>query len=494
MSIDQSIEQIVQASESRIQDSIKLLSSSVSELQKVMAGANSADIQKLITALNSTDLAKAIVRINSGTLVTTCCSDKPADDTVPSTGGNSGNTGGSNGNTGGNSGSGNTGGTGNGNSGNTGGNSGSGNVPSTGNGAVQILPLFGMNMSGLGNNPYVQNAQMGTHYRFPDEKYFVKYAAMGCKFYRFPIAVERLLAGQGADLNTAILKQITDAMDLAQKYGAKVLIDPHNYHRMWVPVPSGYTKKSGFSYMTYNGVTCEWRPIGMGGDDFSQVINTDGYANFLSKLATALKSHPAFWGISLTNEPHNREPGIDVNSIYFGAVQKYVDALASATAGADRKIWIVVGGGNYQSARQWKTVSGDALLKIQDKTDQVIFEAHNYLDGGMSGGGAWSNRNEVIPVGNGIEMVRPFVEWCVANNKRGMLGEHGYPENNTSAEAATLAMFDYLVKYNIISFQWCAGPGWPAGDVLATDDDNGTMKNNINASKKYFGVTTAKYR
>jgi len=104
----------------------------------------------------------------------------------------------------------------------------------------------------------------------------------------------------------------------------------------------------------------------------------------------------------------------------------------------------------------------------------------------MTGGGNWANRKEEIPIDNFINMVRPLVEWGQRNGKQVYIGEHGYPEGNASAEAATIKGLQYLTDNKVPSTQWCAGPGWPAGDVLALDDDNGTFKTNVNAVKPFF--------
>lgn len=334
--------------------------------------------------------------------------------------------------------------------------------------------LHGVNLSGLGNNPYVENAKVGTHFRAPEQKHFDKYAGLGCHLLRLPTALERF-----NETWDSYLLLVKAALDQAQAKGMQVIIDLHSYYRYWTKVPAGYRQRQGYELKTYNGVTKEWRPIGTEGC----ALSVAQHAALVAKIVTALKDHPAYLGIGLANEPHNRgEPGISVDALWLRDVQTHFDAAA----GASLKHKVFVGGCSYSSSRQWPQVS-DALKNLKDPNGQAVFEGHNYLDKNMTGGGAWSNRNEQIPIDNFINMVKPLVEWGQKNGKQVYIGEHGYPEGNASAEAATIKGLQYLTDNKVPSTQWCAGPGWPAGDVLALDDDNGTFKTNVNAVRQFFG-------
>lgn len=341
-------------------------------------------------------------------------------------------------------------------------------VPATG-----FLYLHGVNLSGLGSNPYVENAKVGTNFRAPEQKHFDKYAGLQCRLLRLPTALERF-----NETWDAYLPLVKTALDQAQAKGMQVIIDLHSYYRYWTKVPNGFKQRDGYSLTTYNGVTKEWRPIGTEGC----AMTVAQHAALVGKIVSALKDHPAYLGIGLANEPHDRgEPGISVDALWIRDVQTHFDAAAAASA----KHKIFVGGCAYSSCRQWKEKS-DALKNLKDPNGQAVFEGHNYLDKGMTGGGNWANRNEQIPIDNFINMVKPLVEWGQKNGKQVYIGEHGYPEGNASAEAATIKGLQYLTDNKVPSTQWCAGPGWPAGDVLALDDDNGTFKTNINAVKQFF--------
>lgn len=384
-------------------------------------------------------------------------------------------------------------------SGNTGGsNAGSGNTgggttaPSTGGSVTPPaeIPngdhaLAGMNMSGLGNNPYVQNAQEGTHYRAPQDKHFAKYAGMGCRLYRLPISPERMFPdGPDGQINTTYVSQILAAMDLAAKYNAMVIPEFHTYYRWWTPrSKSGKTGATAGVYaQTYNGVTCDWFIVGTPGC----MVDAKGYAKAITRALEQIGKHKAYLGFGAANEPHNRgESNGNCEQLWIANAQLYVDAIAAATPNG---IPFICGNG-YATARNWPSVS-DALKNLKDTNGRLVYEAHHYMDSNMSGGGAWNNRAESIPVDNGIAMVSPFIDWCKKNGKRGYIGEHGYPEGNTTAAAATDKMMNYLVSLNVMSTQWCAGPGAPDNDVLFTDTEGMRYKTNIDTSKKYFGKTS----
>lgn len=334
--------------------------------------------------------------------------------------------------------------------------------------------LHGVNLSGLGSNPYVENAKVGTNFRAPEQKHFDKYAGLGCHLLRLPTALERF-----NETWDAYLPLVKTALDQAQAKGQQVIVDLHSYYRYWTKVPAGYQQRQGYELKTYNGVTKEWRPIGTEGC----AMSVAQHAALAAKIVNALKDHPAYLGIGLANEPHDRgEPGISVDALWLKDVQTHFDAAATASV----KHKVFVGGCSYSSCRQWPQVS-DELKNLKDPNGQAVFEGHNYLDKNMTGGGAWSNRNEQIPIDNFINMVKPLVEWGQRNGKQVYIGEHGYPEGNASAEAATIKGLQYLTDNKVPSTQWCAGPGWPAGDVLALDDDNGTFKTNVNAVRQFFG-------
>ncbi len=351
--------------------------------------------------------------------------------------------------------------------------------------SVGTMGLVGVNMSGISFNPWVPNAVAETHYRVPKEKHIKKYADLGCTIIRLPFAAERIITGQGSALVQKTVDEIMSVMDLCQKYGIKVLIECHNYYRFWQAVPVGGSPRNPKNTTTtYNGQTFEWKVIGKDGCP----INDAGLANMWLRIVNQFKDHPAIWGYGLMNEPHNRGDGYDVNSLWPVAAQLCIDTIRQQ----DRKNRIVINGNAYSTAKNWVTYS-DSLKNLTDPVNLLVYDAHHYLDKGATGGGQWADRNEVFDSQAGILMVKPFVDWLIANGKTGIIGEHGYPEGNASAELATNVMTKYLIDNKVASFQWCAGPGWPNNDELGLDRDDGVYKTNLNGIKPYFGYKTDVY-
>ncbi len=353
--------------------------------------------------------------------------------------------------------------------------------------------LAGVNMGALNNNPRVDNsiARIGTNYRDVEQKYIDKYRKLGCKVMRLMIAPERCVDVNKGVLRPGHMAEIKSAMDRLAEAGIQAFFDPHSYMRLWSTVPANYVNKYGYNESIYGGVRKLWIPVGAP----DCLMDEDGYADFLNKITAMFAGHPAFLGIGIANEPFRRtnDKGQDADPLnvvaqYFSNLPKYISAVSAAS----KTCRIFVGGGEYCTALNWPAVSNQ-LVSLADPYDQIVYEAHQYLDGKMYGGGQWNNRNEVIPVENGVKMVKPFVEWLDANGKRGIIGEEGFPAGNKSAAAATVKLLEYTSAHGVPVFQWCAGAGWSPDDVNAVDDDNMTEKDNLDPIKAFFGKSTTAY-
>lgn len=350
-----------------------------------------------------------------------------------------------------------------------------------------LIYLAGVNMGALNNNPRVDNsiARIGTNYRDVEQKYIDKYRKLGCKVMRLMIAPERCVDVNKGPLRPGHMTEIKSAMDRLAVAGIQAFFDPHSYMRLWSTVPANYVNKYGYTESIYGGVRKLWIPVGAP----DCLMDEDGYADFLNKVTAMFAGHPAFVGIGIANEPFSRgEDPFNVVAKYFANLPKYISSVSAAS----KTCRIFVGGGEYCTALNWPAVSNQ-LVSLADPYDQIVYEAHQYLDGKMYGGGQWNNRNEVIPIENGVKMVQPFVEWLDANGKRGIIGEEGFPAGNKSAAAATVKLLEYTSAHGVPVFQWCAGAGWGPDDVNAVDDDNMTEKDNLEPIKAFFGKTATAY-
>lgn len=361
-------------------------------------------------------------------------------------------------------------------------------------GTAGSIPLAGVNMSGLGSNPHVDNsiASMGTHYRDVEQKYIVKHSGLGCKIIRIIIAPERCVDVGGGALREAYMAQIQSALDRCAAAGIKAILDNHSYMRLYTTVAANAANPNNYGVAQFPaadqpnpGPRKFWIPIGAPGC----LMTKAQYGDLLTKEAARFGSHPGCWGIGIANEPFSKgEDPFNVVTQFMADAQFYKDCITAGSTTCK----IFVPGGEYQTAYNWPTIS-DSLKNITDPYNQVIYEAHQYLDGNLSGGGYWANRNESIPIGNFIKMVKPFVDWLIANGKRGIIGEHGFPAGNRSAALATAQGLDYLVSKGVPALQWCAGAGWSPSDVNAVDDDNLTYKDNLNPTQSAYKYSTNAY-
>ncbi|AVS76392.1 transposase [Paracidovorax cattleyae] len=395
--------------------------------------------------------------------------------------------------------------------------------------AGATLPFAGMNLSGLGSNSFVENAAIGTHYRDITEQHIA--AAGDCPLFRLPTTAQRFSTGQGLPLNEAYFQQVRTVLDRLAARGKQAIVELHDYLRLPTRVAAlqgyriqagqlvgpdgravadpaadtvwqGSYRKGDFDYLAYfDGrdqllKLYEYRVIGTRG---CKLYTEDGLPDLWSRIVQRLRDHPAVFGWGLMNEPHTgKEKNADGTPFDMRAHWLRIATRAAARIfDFDRRHFVFICGNEYASARLWPKVS-DGLSAIPDPHGLIVYEAHNYLDSGGKGGGAWLNPKERVAPDTGEKMVTPFVEWLKDNGKRGFLGEHGYPEGNASAEIATRRMLQLLQRNNVPSTQWCFGPGWPAGDPLGMsydlDANTVAVKGNIAAVKPFFTVRLATYQ
>ncbi|MCC4608552.1 cellulase family glycosylhydrolase [Xanthomonas campestris] len=393
------------------------------------------------------------------------------------------------------------------------------------------LPFAGLNLSGLASNSYVDNAEIGTHYRAITAQHVA--AAGACPLFRLPTTAARFTRGQGLPLNETYCAQVQAALDNIAARGKRAIVELHDYMRLpqRVAAKSGYRRDAGgaivdargnriddlvdpalwadtyplrsFGYQGYfdrrDGLLklYEYRVIGTPG---CTLYNEAGLPDLWARIVNRFRQHPAVFGWGVMNEPYQgKELNADGSVLSMAAHwQKTATACCKTIVDRDRDHFVFVCGNGYASARLWQEDSM-GLFDIPDPYARIVYEAHNYLDSNGAGGGNWigpGGRNEVIRPDTGIEMVTPFIDALRHAGKRGYLGEHGYPAGNRSAEVATTRMLAHLQANNIPSTQWCFGPGWPDDDVLGMSRDVGAdiqAKGNLAAVQAFFGVRVSSY-
>ncbi len=326
--------------------------------------------------------------------------------------------------------------------------SGSTDSSSTGSASTEPINLVGVNLSAAGFSGSTVPGVYGTHYIYPDESYFKKYAAMNIRLVRLFFLWERLQPKLNTELNAAELARIIQCLDYAQKYGVKVVLDLHNYYRY-------YDQQIA-----------------------SEAVPITAFADFWMRLTQKIFNHPAVYAYGLMNEPH------DTNGQWPQAAL----AAAKAIRSMDEDHWVFVAGDRWSSAYHWPAFN-EALITdpwMRDLNNKLVFEAHMYLDSDYSGN--YSDKSETFAADLGVERVKPFVEWLKTHNLRGYLGEHGIPDWSSSALSAMDNLLSYLQQNCIPMTYWAAGPWW--GDyALSLDVTNGASRPQLPILQKYAANT-----
>jgi regulation of enolase protein 1 (concanavalin A-like superfamily) len=275
--------------------------------------------------------------------------------------------------------------------------------------------MVGCNLSGgdFGSNvPGV----LGTDYFYPSVSHYDWCKSQGMSLVRIPFKWERVqyqdASGTGAlnnFLNTPDITAIDNSLNLAESRGVRYLLDMHNYAARQLTI--------GGTAATYTIGTAQL-PIA-------------AYANAWSLLAQHFAGRTALWGYDIMNEPHGLPNGVT-------NWQAMAQAAVNAIRQVDMVHPIIVEGYFYAQASSW-TTNGAPLIGITDPANNLIFSAHSYTD--EDGSGTWSHggtvQAELVSSGKypsvpaayqvGVDRVTPFVNWCVTNNVRCLVGEFGSP-------------------------------------------------------------------
>ena len=291
-------------------------------------------------------------------------------------------------------------------------------------------------------------------YRYPRDSEIDMAKAIGVELVRVPFKwdrIQHLTNGVlDANLSAEDIEALDASIDAMEARGMRVILDMHNY-----------AKRSLGSDTTLASYT-----IG------SPELPASDFAQVWRLLADHYKNRTSIWGYDLMNEPM----GVTTTDLVT-----YYQAAVNAIREVDPKTAIILEGGpNWNHASGWLT-TGAPLINVVDPSNNLIFSAHCYTDRDQSGG--WSHGGTVAAelVGSGkpystiddaynvgVDRVKPFVDWCVANNVRGLVGEYGSPyiTDDVNWNIVTDRMLAYMVDHGnglISGTQWAEG-GLNAGD------------------------------
>jgi endoglucanase len=293
------------------------------------------------------------------------------------------------------------------------------------------LTWRGVNLAGA---EFTSTALPGTYakqYIYPSVASIAYFQAKGMNFVRLPFLWERLQPALNSNLDPTELQRLKDFVAGATAKGITVMLDPHSYGR--------------------------YRRQVVG----SAAVPNAAFGDFWARVAGVFKgNNKVVFG--LMNEP------------YGMATEAWVSAANEAlrrirAAGAANVV--MVPGNAWTGAHSWNaswygTPNGVAMKQIVDPANNMLIEAHQYLDDDSSGTSSTCTSATI-----GAERLAAFTTWLRANGKRGFLGEFA-AANNATCKQALAGMLAYMASNKDVwagwSY-WAAGPWWGAADMFSVE-------------------------
>jgi endoglucanase len=300
--------------------------------------------------------------------------------------------------------------------------------------ATPGLKWRGVALSGAEYNSTALPGRYGYQYTYPSATAVDYFQAKGMNLVRLPFLWERVQPTLNAPLDQTELQRLTSFVNATTAKGITVLIDPHNYGRYRQQV------------------------IGSSG------VPHTAFGDFWSRLAVTFKGNPKVI-FGLMNEPYGM-----ATENWVGAANEAIRRIRAA--GATNTI--AVPGNAWSGAYSWTanfygTPNAQAMLQIVDSGNNMLFEAHQYLDTDSSG-----TTSTCVSSTIGAQRLQVFTEWLRANRKRGLLGEFA-AANNETCRAALVGMLAYMQANSDVWVgwsYWLAG-AWSSNDVFSIQPVNG---------------------
>jgi endoglucanase len=296
------------------------------------------------------------------------------------------------------------------------------------------VPYRGVNLSGAEFGSALPGREF-YDYTWPSTSEVDYFVAKGMNTFRVNFMWERVQPTANGELAPAYTAKLDALVAYATSKRAAVLLNPQNFAR-------------------YYGVT-----VG------SAQVPSAVFADFWRRLALRYQSNPRVM-FGLVNEPHDIP-----TEQWVGAANAAIAAIRATGA----KNTVLVPGNAWTGAHSWNdtwygTSNAVAMLKVVDPGNNMLFEAHQYLDAN-SGGQDGSCVSTTI----GRQRLAPFITWLRANGRKGFLGELA-GGNNATCNAAIKDMLTAVSEASDVLqgwLWWGGGPWWPTSYPFALDPRSG---------------------
>ena len=319
---------------------------------------------------------------------------------------------------------------------------------------------FGVNLAGG------ENAGAGPVAQLPQNFELQYFASKGFGLIRLPVSMNLMQPTNFQPLNTTFLDAVQSVINYAFTQNLYVVIDPHNYGNTWDTAADANV------------------PI------YPNTLTQNFFVDWWSRVATRFVNYPnVIFG--LMNEPSTPATA--------SQWQQAAAAAITAIRAAGTTQLITIPGVGYTNAGGWiSNGNGTAWAGFAgDPENNFVFEAHQYLDAGNSGGSP-------VATQNGATVLASMTAWLVTNSFQAVLFEFGlapdpwYPLNNsnlinnydpshgitltTNSVTENSAMLTYMQSN---SGQWVGWAEWAGGIEFSAPPQSGGYCFNPEPARPY---------
>lgn len=290
----------------------------------------------------------------------------------------------------------------------------------------------------------------GKEYGYPTASDLDYFKSKGLTLFRLPFKWERIQPVMNEALDADELADMRAFVDAARERELLVILDMHNYGRRHINRTSQIIGSPGLSI--------------------------ENVADAWQRIANEFKDYNNIWAYGIMNEPHDMLE----STPWFDIAQGIINSIRKV----DKSTAIAVGGDSWSSAARWMSFS-DNLKDLEDPADNLIFEAHVYVDNDASGAYRGSYEEEKTTPTTGVERLQPFISWLKENNFRGFIGEYGVPDNDPQWLPVLDNMMAFMQQNGVNGTYWAAGPRW-GKYKLAVQPRNGEDRPQMVIVEKYL--------
>ncbi|KAK6955403.1 hypothetical protein Daesc_003040 [Daldinia eschscholtzii] len=271
--------------------------------------------------------------------------------------------------------------------------------------------------------------RLGKDYTWPDHNAISTLIQKGFNTFRIPIMMERIIPEKlTGSVNETYAAGLDDIVKFITNQGAYAVVDPHNFGRY------------------YNNI----------------ITDVAGFGAWWTTVAKRYATNEKVI-FDTNNEFHDED-----NALVGQLNQAAIDAIRAAGATSQ---YIFVEGNSWTGAWHW-TSSGtaEAMGKLTDPQDKIIYEMHQYLDSDGSG-----TSEACVSATIGKERLADATAWLKANNKKGLIGETAGGANAQCIQAVQ-GMLAYMKENSDVWTGWLwwgAGPWW-ADYMYSIEPPSGT--------------------